>query len=310
MNASENIATLSESQYDDLESISGIGPTFARALNQIGINQFSDLTRYSPQQLSIALANQANVKVSADRIETNDWIGQAKMLSQSAIEKVVRPSKSDNAKPVAKSAPRVGSREKNRHQHAGFSLFFDYLVPEEGSKVWQTYLYHEESGEEAKLDGTETAVWAEWIVKQAQIPDETQEVLPEEEPVSEITPADHSQAAHVKVIDVKTVSASELSADEFMIEVQLAVDGDGALSVVNQQIPFQIEIQTFDLLNNQIVNFVEIGQRQLQPDQLNYTVPIKLPMPDVGRYELQTVVYVHEPAEMIAYHTGPILNIK
>jgi len=310
MNANENIATLSEGHFDDLESINGIGPTFARALNQIGINQFSDLTRYSPQQLSNALAEHANVKVSADRIETNDWIGQAQVLSQSVIERSDPQWKTKNSQPAANSAPRVGSRERNRHQHAGFSLFFDYLVPEEGSKVWQTYLYHEESGEEAKLDGTETAVWTEWIVKKAQISDETPEILPEKEPVPEIAPAAHTQEVRLNIIDVNTVFAPDLPVDEFMIEVQLAVAGDDAMAVVDQQIPFQVEIQTLDLINSQIVNFVELGQRQLQPGKLDYQVQIVLPMPDVGRYELQTVVYVHKPAEMIAYHTGPILNIK
>ncbi|KAA3661480.1 MAG: hypothetical protein DWQ04_16320 [Chloroflexi bacterium] len=324
MNASENIATLSKSQNDNLESISGIGPTFARALNQIGINQFADLTRYSPQQLSIALANKANVKVSPERIEANDWIGQAKVLGQSTNQKAAPQQKTKNSKPAAKSAPRVGSREKNRHQHAGFSLFFDYLVPEQGIKEWQTYLYHEESGEEVKLDGTETAVWAEWIIKQAQFPDEPEaellkEELPKEappkekqkeEPVADITHAAQSQAARLQVVDVNTVSAPDLPADEFMIEVQLAVAGGGAQSIVNKQIPFQVEIQTLDLMNSQIINFVEMGQQKFQAGKLDYQVRMVLPIPDVGRYELLTVAYVNKPAEMIAYHTGPILNIK
>ena len=90
MNANENTATLSEGHFDDLESISGIGPTFARALNQIGINQFADLTRYSPQQLANALAERANVKVSADRIETNDWVHPSSDYSKKIAHAIER----------------------------------------------------------------------------------------------------------------------------------------------------------------------------------------------------------------------------
>jgi predicted flap endonuclease-1-like 5' DNA nuclease len=62
---------------DDLTMIEGIGETYARALNSIGIRRFSDLAEQSPARLSERLEG----RVSAARIRNQDWIGQARQLS-------------------------------------------------------------------------------------------------------------------------------------------------------------------------------------------------------------------------------------
>ncbi len=61
---------------DDLTVIDGIGPTYARLLNDIGIVSFGDLARQDPEELSQRLSGQ----ISATRIRNQDWIGQAKQL--------------------------------------------------------------------------------------------------------------------------------------------------------------------------------------------------------------------------------------
>ncbi len=63
---------------DDLTVIDGIGPTYARALKEIGIMSFADLARQDPDELSDRLSGQ----ISATRIRNQDWIGQAKQLTQ------------------------------------------------------------------------------------------------------------------------------------------------------------------------------------------------------------------------------------
>jgi predicted flap endonuclease-1-like 5' DNA nuclease len=62
---------------DDLTMIEGIGPSYARALNSVGIRRFSDLAGQSPSNLSKRLEG----RVSATRIRNQDWIGQARQLS-------------------------------------------------------------------------------------------------------------------------------------------------------------------------------------------------------------------------------------
>ncbi len=66
-----------DGKRDDLTMIEGIGQTYARALNSIGIQSFSDLAEMNPTELSERLAG----RVSATRIRNQDWIGQARQLS-------------------------------------------------------------------------------------------------------------------------------------------------------------------------------------------------------------------------------------
>jgi predicted flap endonuclease-1-like 5' DNA nuclease len=64
---------------DDLTQIAGIGPRFAEALRAVGITQFVQLAQETPDDLAAKLA--AHVTVSAQRIQNNNWIGQAADLA-------------------------------------------------------------------------------------------------------------------------------------------------------------------------------------------------------------------------------------
>lgn len=57
-------------------------------------------------------------------------------------------------------------------QHAGFSIFFDYKLDENGNKQWHTRLwkikaYHDESGESREVEGVDTEGWVKWIMEKA-----------------------------------------------------------------------------------------------------------------------------------------------
>lgn len=64
---------------DDLTLIEGIGPAYAKALNAAGITTFAELAKQTPAKLAAKLAN---ARVNAERIRSQNWIGQAKKLSQ------------------------------------------------------------------------------------------------------------------------------------------------------------------------------------------------------------------------------------
>lgn len=73
-------ATTALGEADDLTKINDIGPRFANALKQIGITRFAQLAELSPDALAERLA--PLVTVRAQRIATNDWIGQASRLAK------------------------------------------------------------------------------------------------------------------------------------------------------------------------------------------------------------------------------------
>ncbi len=71
-----------DEQRDDLRIISGIGPRFTAALHEIGVHRFADLAQYTPEDLAAALVEQASLRVSPRLIDSQNWIGQAHLLSE------------------------------------------------------------------------------------------------------------------------------------------------------------------------------------------------------------------------------------
>jgi large subunit ribosomal protein L21 len=63
---------------DPLTEIDGIGPAYERALNALGISTFAQLA----QQKAEVLAAGMSARVTAERIEREKWIEQARKRSQ------------------------------------------------------------------------------------------------------------------------------------------------------------------------------------------------------------------------------------
>jgi predicted flap endonuclease-1-like 5' DNA nuclease len=75
-----NAPTAPISGADDLTRIRDIGPRFAQALAESGITSYEQLAAETPESLAERLAPH-QIRVSAERIQTKDWIGQAAQLA-------------------------------------------------------------------------------------------------------------------------------------------------------------------------------------------------------------------------------------
>jgi hypothetical protein len=307
MNRDANEVALAIYEAEDLQRITGIGPKFARALYQIGINHYADLLQYTPEQLASLLTQQAKVKVTPERIEADQWLEQARAL-------VVEPATLDfglhseegDTRPLSAAIPTVSPPEW--HQYAGFSLFFDYIAHSATKQEWQTRLYHEETGREALLSGTETAIWADWIDKQASLP---RPAVEEESGRGETLlwrKGANATDFDLQIIEV-TVSASAETEESCDVHIHFVLSGADTIKLTSQRVPYQIELQTLDLAANTINQRLESEITHLQPAISDYNVRRALPLPNPGRYELQTTIYIHSPAERAACYTGPTLNI-
>ena len=62
---------------DDLTQIVGVGPVWAKLLNELGIRSFKQLAAQNEQELSQRLPGAA-----AARLQRDGWIGQAKHLAK------------------------------------------------------------------------------------------------------------------------------------------------------------------------------------------------------------------------------------
>jgi hypothetical protein len=70
--------------HDDFRRISGIGPTLARGLYEAGILTYKDLAGRTPEEIAAVLTHMA--RVSSQRIDREDWRGQARQLAESLLQ--------------------------------------------------------------------------------------------------------------------------------------------------------------------------------------------------------------------------------
>ncbi len=73
----EELGEASEDEKDDLKLISGIGPFIEKKLNSIGIFSFSQISKFSSQDIKDITES---INFFPGRIERDDWVGQAKKL--------------------------------------------------------------------------------------------------------------------------------------------------------------------------------------------------------------------------------------
>lgn len=64
---------------DDLTAITGIGPALAKKLNEAGIVGYAQLAMITDEEIARL---EKNVIKFSGRIKRDDWVGQAKKLSQ------------------------------------------------------------------------------------------------------------------------------------------------------------------------------------------------------------------------------------
>jgi hypothetical protein len=301
---------------DDLTLIQGIGPTFSSALYRIGICRFLQLAQYTPETLSEALTQEAGSKVTPGRIGAEDWIGQARMRAGNANHKRVSEPEDQEPEHQLKSVNAPPWR-----QHAGFSLFFDYLIDKEDAQVWQTRVYHDESGQERVLSGYVPSLWVDWILRRAKLPPITGPALGQDRRPSEAsseltgaTPASVSAQPTEIVVEICEVQVSQPLTSysthkrELSVDVHFRVSSAGVMPPGPGRISAQVQAYLVDLESGESC-LAASGHAQLDPEGLEHTAQVRFPMPQVGRYQLYSLVLLLVPGARVNVFHGPIINI-
>lgn len=287
----EEQAFVAGDQPDALETIAGIGSTLAEALRRSGIQHLADLSRHTPKSLATLLREQAGVRISSRRIATDNWIGQARVRAYPPEhEQITSTEAASMDQETAEGAPPAN------HQHAGFSVFFDHTTNDQGEDIWHTRVYHDESGEEATLQGSDPAVWVQWILERTDLPERTGFTPPE-------------AAAPLDLpIDILDVQLAEAGKAGLVATVLFQVSGPTAAALTREQRPFRIETYIVHQ-EHQTAHAVASQEDRLQPDMFVYTFEQNFPVPAVGSYDLHTLVLLLPPVHVLAVHHGPVLTV-
>jgi hypothetical protein len=317
MQTEENVKAPAPEQHqqDDLTSVMGIGPKFSAALHRIGIYRFEDLAQYTPQTLSEMLREQAEMRIPPERIEAEKWIDQA---AEFAKEKDTEPMPPEEAPTEAtEEAP----EPLDERQIAEFTVFFDSLREVQREQEWQVRLYHMESGDETVLPGLETSSWVNWILDRVR-PLVTPEPMPAEPNVAEEPAVAETEIIAISSpsipsdisIDILDVNVSEsvpsLGERERRLEaeVHFQISGDRADTLADDRVPFRTEFHTVNL-ETRASNLSASEMSTLQPQGLEYKSRQAFPMPELGRYQLHTIVLLLPPLETVAFQRGPFFKV-
>jgi hypothetical protein len=309
---------------DGLRQIKGIGQAIAQALNSLGIHRYADLVSFTPNSLADLLKAEIPT-ISSKRIEREDWIGQAQSLAHSQEElEPPRPEADEAPAPSAEGREKDTGKapRKDWRELADFFVSFGFAIGPEGEERLQTKVHHSQADKPKEWDGIVTDELINWMLNQADLslPTETEaqveEKPPAKPPLTEpkvatppvpVTPYD----ARVEILEVQVSEVPTpfgVREKKLMAEVRFQISGPEAKTLTTEPIPFRIEVHTVDLESG-VSTLVASEGNQLQPRGFEYTRQQAFPLPDIGRYELHTIVLLLPPGEMMAFHRGPTIKV-
>jgi hypothetical protein len=314
----ENNTKSPDTMRDDLQSLDDIGTTTAQALEKIGVHNFADLARYTPKTLSKVLREKAGLRVTEKRIETKNWIGQARAALAHKVIPTVRTGESERGAEA--------SGFPGWHEDASFSIFFDSMPGKTGDRIWQTRVYDNASGREEALPGLDTVQWVNWILERANLPLPAQRLMAEDEVTRQAEAAAEAaeatrrgSAASSAVIDARldivALRVSEAAQGEGMGEKNLVAEfsfgvvGEKAAELTGSSPRFRVELHGLSQ-DADASDFTVSEQGQLQPQTLEYTKCVTFPMPELGVYQLHGLVLLIPPGPALAAsYQGPVIRI-
>jgi hypothetical protein len=297
-----------------LMQIDGIAIKTAEALYEIGIRSYDDLIEYlskeTAEEISKAL-REHNVKRPPAFIKREDWTAQAIKLSKQNNTAHKIPDKEPK---VTKNSDKASRITDSIEHYAEFTVFFEFMTDEDGDQVLKTTVYDEKNfGKEKIFMGIDTAPWVNWIIGRAQLP-VTKTIDANSVEIAtefETLPTPTLEKPEIEIFDIQ-ISEIPVPPDawkkKLMVEIRFRVIGSGAETMTEDQIPFRIEVYTVDY-QNRISKLVASEQSKLKPQIFYYMNQIEFTMPDIGNYELRTIINLLPPGELIGYFHGPRFKV-
>lgn len=292
---------------DDLRTIKGIGSKTAEAFYASGFRRFTDLAESSPEVLAQALFTGGGLKISPERIAASGWIELAREAAQQQNSEVISAT-------TAGQVIDTLSHNKEWPEHACFFLFFDYKVDENGkeswqTRIWRTRVYHHKTGEEKIIPDIEPHLWVPWIIEQAHLPLDSETVFsaPNAPKTSE---PEMASPTKLTILDVQVAAQEqpESKAKKLSAEIHFVLAQSYAEFAIPESTPYQILLLLINQERHQ-TNLITSEHGLFYPDEPVHIHRLEFPIPDLGRYTLQTFVVVRAETEYVALYRGPTINV-
>jgi len=294
-----------EAEKDELLNIDGIQPRFVKALHRVGIHHLPDLIHYTPDTLKEAIREKTNLKTLPSRNQLKSWIMQAE-TEQTGISSESILSDNPSSDVTLLNNPTNEKRSLWR-QLAGFSVFFDCKPDEHQEKIWQTRVYHDETGKEDTFDGINPAEWVGWILERAKLPVEFSVVAkPAADTLHDLPPTTPKVDIEFQGIDIR--SAQEEPLRRLEVEARFKITSDAIDDLLHKKVSYHIEVYITRLENQESIQ-VAYARNCMKSKISGSRTLLDFPMPASGRYELNTYILLPSLGA-VACHTGPVFTVK
>jgi hypothetical protein len=313
-------------QHDDWQQIKGIGPSIAQALLYLGFNCYGDLADYTPERLADLLKSELP-SISAQRIERDDWLGQAQALAQSNEANL--PASTGMESDQDRSAPPQtgGGHDQQWREVADFFVSFGYARDPDGTEHLQTKVHHSQEDIFERWEGVATGQLLRWMLQQADLgeaveqPVEAPAVADEIPAGPEAGPAANAGepvAAEAAFLELADLWISEVRTPVTMpgfpsptllqAEGRLSLSGPAAPTLIEHKLPFTIEFYLLDPQTDQS-RLVTTYSGRLRPGVLSYDIQQHFPVPPAGRYQLYLVARLLPPGAAVTHVQGPVIRV-
>ena len=255
----------------DLELVKGIGPRVAAVLHDAGINSLTELVARTPEELATKLVEH-HVRVPAEKIVTDDWLGQARSLLHDSVA-------ADTA--TSASAETATAIDHPWHELAGFSVF----VERDALGRTQTRLTDYETSEEYTVAGHAPDLWVPWIMER----------LPE--PLTEdVATFTAGRGRELRCPDPGRTRSARRHRSLGPLPARRS-----ALGRTDDE-QYRVEVHLVDADTGNTAMFKEHRGR-LETDRADYVASLSFPAPDSGRYEMFSSVQLGTGRP--SYRRGP-----
>jgi len=311
----ENVAPAAsdgrELSVSRLTQIDGIARKTAEAIYDIGIHGYEDLAQYlsqhTAQQVSAAL-KEHGVNRPPAFIDQATWVKQATELGglDNAPSAALKEGRTPGEVPKdAQPRPGVPGHD------AVFTVSFDVATDGDLKPVLRTTVLGGTNGDQEQVfQGSDTALWVNWIVDRAHLPVAVQGIATATGAVTSPIPVE-SSGSRLAITDVQVSligPTSSFPAKRLRAEISFQLSGAGAETLASKGIPFRTEGYTMDIESG-LSDLVASERGQLVPHVLKYVSRQEFGIPDLGHYEFYSIVLLLPPGETAAYHRGPTMRV-
>ena len=305
---------------DDFQQIKGIGSSIAQALKEAGIQTFPDLAAKEPGQLADLLKGKVAF-ISPQRIERDDWIGQAQLLAQAEIQRESTPPSMNNdevTQPTeSESVPENVVTHNTWREIADFFVSFGYLLDREGGEIIQTKAHHSQTAQENVWEGIDLEHLTDWMLRQTNLP------LPEETASDasgegfeglQNSPEEEQEVrlelTDLWVSEVASVTTSgQAKGRQLSARSKLNLSGASAMELTQAETPFEIEIHLVDSSTKMSILAASNPDR-LIPGVVNYDILNHFRIPPAGQYQLYLFARLLPPWSVVTHLQGPMIHVN